>query len=150
MERMMEAFTNLKGIVTLLDLPNVDTDQIIPKQFLKRIERTGFGQFLFYDWRFLDGRELNPEFEMNQERLSWCPDSRDTLPTSDAVRRVNMRRGRWRTMASAVSLLRPSLTSFTTIVSRTACSRYNFRKMRLSKSSNGSAASQATNSRLIS
>lgn len=64
----MEAFTKLKGIVTLLDLPNVDTDQIIPKQFLKRIERTGFGQYLFYDWRFLDGRELNPEFEMNQAR----------------------------------------------------------------------------------
>jgi len=64
----MEAFTKLKGIVTLLDLPNVDTDQIIPKQFLKRIERTGFGQYLFYDWRFLDGRELNPDFEMNQAR----------------------------------------------------------------------------------
>ena len=64
----MEPFTKLKGIVALLDLPNVDTDQIIPKQFLKRIERTGFGQFLFYDWRFLDGRQLNPDFEMNQAR----------------------------------------------------------------------------------
>jgi 3-isopropylmalate/(R)-2-methylmalate dehydratase small subunit len=64
----MEPFTRLKGIVTLLDLPNVDTDQIIPKQFLKRIERTGFGQFLFYDWRFVDGKELNPDFEMNQPR----------------------------------------------------------------------------------
>jgi 3-isopropylmalate/(R)-2-methylmalate dehydratase small subunit len=64
----MEPFTKLKGIVTLLDLPNVDTDQIIPKQFLKRIERTGFGQYLFYDWRFVDGRDLNPEFEMNQPR----------------------------------------------------------------------------------
>lgn len=64
----MERFTRLTGIVTLLDLPNVDTDQIIPKQFLKRIERTGFGQFLFYDWRFIDGSKLNPEFEMNQER----------------------------------------------------------------------------------
>ena len=51
----MEPFTKLKGIVALLDLPNVDTDQIIPKQFLKRIERTGFGQYLFYDWRFLTG-----------------------------------------------------------------------------------------------
>ena len=64
----MESFTKLKGIVTLLDLPNVDTDQIIPKQFLKRIERTGFGQYLFYDWRLVDGRELNPDFEMNQSR----------------------------------------------------------------------------------
>src|SRR5262245_5403717 len=65
---MMEPFTKLRGTVALLDLPNVDTDQIIPKQFLKRIERTGFGQFAFYDWRFIDGTRLNPDFEMNQER----------------------------------------------------------------------------------
>ena len=64
----MEPFKKHTGLVTLLDLPNVDTDQIIPKQFLKRIERTGFGQFLFYDWRFLDGGKPNPEFEMNQPR----------------------------------------------------------------------------------
>ena len=64
----MEPFTQLNGIVTLLDLPDVDTDQIIPKQFLKRIERTGFGQFLFYDWRFTEGKTLNPDFELNQER----------------------------------------------------------------------------------
>ena len=64
----MESFEKVHGVVALLDLPNVDTDQIIPKQFLKRIERTGFGQFLFYDWRFLDGETPNPEFELNQER----------------------------------------------------------------------------------
>ncbi len=64
----MEPFKQLKGIVTLLDLPDVDTDQIIPKQFLKRIERTGFGQFLFYDWRFTEGKSLNPDFELNQDR----------------------------------------------------------------------------------
>jgi len=64
----MEPFKTLKGIVTLLDLPDVDTDQIIPKQFLKRIERTGFGQFLFYDWRFIDGERLKPDFEMNAPR----------------------------------------------------------------------------------
>ena len=64
----MEPFVTHTGLVTLLDLPNVDTDQVIPKQFLKRIERTGFGQFLFYDWRFVDGTELNPEFEMNRPR----------------------------------------------------------------------------------
>jgi 3-isopropylmalate/(R)-2-methylmalate dehydratase small subunit len=64
----MKPFTQLKGIVALLDLPNVDTDQIIPKQFLKRIERTGFGQFLFYDWRFIDTHQLNPDFELNQDR----------------------------------------------------------------------------------
>ncbi len=64
----MEPFTKETGIVALLDLPNVDTDQIIPKQFLKRIERSGFGQFLFYDWRLLDGGKPNPEFEMNADR----------------------------------------------------------------------------------
>jgi 3-isopropylmalate/(R)-2-methylmalate dehydratase small subunit len=66
--KMMEAFQTITGIVTLLDLPNVDTDQIIPKQFLKRIERTGFGQFLFYDWRLMEGGNPNPEFEMNADR----------------------------------------------------------------------------------
>ncbi len=64
----MKPFTQLNGLVALLDFPNVDTDQIIPKQFLKRIERTGFGQFLFFDWRYLDGEKLNPDFEVNQER----------------------------------------------------------------------------------
>ena len=64
----MEPFEKVHGVVAPLDLPNVDTDQIIPKQFLKRIERTGFGQFLFYDWRFSEGETLNPEFELNQER----------------------------------------------------------------------------------
>ena len=49
-----------------MDRANVDTDQIIPKQFLKRIERTGFGQFLFYDWRFLEDESPNPEFELNR------------------------------------------------------------------------------------
>ena len=64
----MEPFTKHTGIVTLVDLPNIDTDQIIPKQFLKRIERTGFGQYLFFDWRFLEDGQLNPGFEMNQAR----------------------------------------------------------------------------------
>ncbi len=64
----MEAFKKCTGLVAPLDLPNVDTDQIIPKQFLKRIERTGFGPFLFYDWRFVDGTGLHPDFEMNQPR----------------------------------------------------------------------------------
>ncbi len=49
-----------------MDRVNVDTDQIIPKQFLKRIERTGFGQFLFFDWRFKDDGSDNPDFELNQ------------------------------------------------------------------------------------
>lgn len=61
----MQPFTRHTGIVALLDRANVDTDQIIPKQFLKRIERTGFGQFLFYDWRFREDGSPNPEFELN-------------------------------------------------------------------------------------
>ena len=59
----MKAFTKHTGIVAAMDRSNVDTDQIIPKQFLKRIERTGFGQFLFFDWRFRDDQfEPNPGF----------------------------------------------------------------------------------------
>jgi len=59
-------FVKHTGLVAAMDRVNVDTDQIIPKQFLKRTERTGFGQFLFYDWRFLDDGRLNPDFELNQ------------------------------------------------------------------------------------
>ncbi|MDP1508634.1 3-isopropylmalate dehydratase small subunit [Paenibacillus sp. CMAA1739] len=66
----MEAFTTLKGIVAPVDRVNVDTDAIIPKQFLKRIERTGFGQFLFYEWRFDEVGNINPEFEPNKPRYA--------------------------------------------------------------------------------
>ena len=65
----MLPFSKLTGTVATLDRVNVDTDQIIPKQFLKRIERTGFGEFLFYDWRFRDDGSPNPDFELNQERF---------------------------------------------------------------------------------
>ena len=54
------------GLVAPLDRTNVDTDQIIPKQFLKRIERTGFGEFLFYDWRHLPNGQVDPSFSLNQ------------------------------------------------------------------------------------
>jgi 3-isopropylmalate/(R)-2-methylmalate dehydratase small subunit len=64
----MQPFRRHTGIVAPLDRVNVDTDQIIPKQFLKRIERTGFGQFLFYDWRFsADGKKIS-EFVLHQPR----------------------------------------------------------------------------------
>ena len=66
----MQAFVRLTGQVAAMDRNNVDTDQIIPKQFLKRIERMGFGQFLFYDWRFLDGQTPNPEFELNDPKCA--------------------------------------------------------------------------------
>jgi 3-isopropylmalate/(R)-2-methylmalate dehydratase small subunit len=65
----MKPFTTHTGLVATLDAQHVDTDQIIPKQFLKRVERTGFGQFLFFDWRYLeDGKTPNPKFELNQDR----------------------------------------------------------------------------------
>jgi 3-isopropylmalate/(R)-2-methylmalate dehydratase small subunit len=64
----MEPFRQHTGIVVPLDRVNVDTDQIIPKQFLKRIERTGFGQFLFNDWRFTPDGTPNPEFILNAPR----------------------------------------------------------------------------------
>src|SRR5215471_15498300 len=64
----MQAFRAHTGIVAPLDRVNVDTDQIIPKQFLKRIERTGFGEFLFYDWRFSGSGTKNPDFVLHQPR----------------------------------------------------------------------------------
>jgi 3-isopropylmalate/(R)-2-methylmalate dehydratase small subunit len=66
----MQPFRVHRGKIAPLDRPNIDTDQIIPKQFLKRIERTGFGEFLFYDWRRLKDDALNPEFPLNQSRYS--------------------------------------------------------------------------------
>ncbi|HLR62685.1 MAG TPA: 3-isopropylmalate dehydratase small subunit [Lentibacillus sp.] len=62
----MEAIREHEGLVVPLDRANVDTDQIIPKQFLKRIERTGFGQFLFYNWRFDDDGNKHGDFVLNQ------------------------------------------------------------------------------------
>ncbi len=64
----MKAFTVHHGRVAALDRVNVDTDQIIPKQFLKRIEKTGFGKFLFYDWRFVGEGKANPDFVLNDPR----------------------------------------------------------------------------------
>ncbi|MBT5231927.1 MAG: 3-isopropylmalate dehydratase small subunit [Methylococcales bacterium] len=73
----MDAFTTLNGVVAPLDRSNVDTDAIIPKQFLKSIKRSGFGPNAFDEWRYLDtgepdvdcsGRPLNPEFVLNQPR----------------------------------------------------------------------------------
>ena len=66
----MEAFKKHTGLVAPVDRVNVDTDAIIPKQFLKRIERTGFGQFLFYEWRFDEKGNPNPDFELNKPRYS--------------------------------------------------------------------------------
>ena len=64
----MQPFRTHKGKVAPLDRANIDTDQIIPKQFLKRIERTGFGEFLFYDWRRGNNGSQDSSFSLNQER----------------------------------------------------------------------------------
>jgi 3-isopropylmalate/(R)-2-methylmalate dehydratase small subunit len=73
----MESFTKLEGVVVPIDQANVDTDAILPKQFLKSIKKTGFGPNLFDEWRYLDigepgmdnsTRALNPDFVLNQER----------------------------------------------------------------------------------
>ncbi len=66
----MEPFVKHKGVVAPINRVNVDTDQIIPKQFLKRIERTGFGQFLFNDWRFNDDGSPNEDFVLNKPGYS--------------------------------------------------------------------------------
>lgn len=63
----MEAINHYEGYVVPILNDNIDTDQIIPKNFLKRIEKTGFGQFLFDEWRYLDNRDENPDFILNNE-----------------------------------------------------------------------------------
>jgi 3-isopropylmalate/(R)-2-methylmalate dehydratase small subunit len=64
----MKSFRQHTGLVAPLDRANVDTDQIIPKQFLKRIERTGFGEFVFYDWRYQPDGQPDPTFVLNEPR----------------------------------------------------------------------------------
>ena len=66
----MDPFVHHTGLVATMDRANVDTDQIIPKQFLKRIERTGFGEFLFWDWRFDDDGNENSDFELNRPEFA--------------------------------------------------------------------------------
>ena len=62
----MEPFGKISGVVLPMNRVNVDTDQIIPKQFLKRVERTGFGEFLFFDWRYNDDGTPNADFVLNK------------------------------------------------------------------------------------
>ncbi len=64
----MQPFKKITALAAPLDRTNVDTDQIIPKQFLKRIERTGYGEFLFFDWRRTASGDPDPEFELNNPR----------------------------------------------------------------------------------
>ena len=76
----MEPVRIVEGAVTVLDRNDVDTDQIIPKQFLKRVERTGFGEFLFYDWAKEPGWELPPNPILATGRNFGCGSSREHAP----------------------------------------------------------------------
>ena len=64
----MQSFQKIKTIVTPLDKVNVDTDQIVPKQFLKLVQKSGFGKFLFYNWRYDDQEKLKPDFILNDPK----------------------------------------------------------------------------------
>ena len=66
----MKAISKVEAKVAVLDRPDVDTDQIVPKQFLKRIERTGYGEFAFFDWRYDDDGSEKPGFELNQPQFA--------------------------------------------------------------------------------
>ena len=66
----MQSFNSHTGLVVPFERENVDTDQIIPKQFLKRIERTGYGEFLFHDWRFQSNGKPNPSFVLNAQEYA--------------------------------------------------------------------------------
>lgn len=66
----MQPFDKHTGLVAAMDRPNVDTDQIIPKQFLKKIERTGFGKHLFHDWRYDEDGNPHPDFELNKPEVA--------------------------------------------------------------------------------
>jgi len=109
----MEPFRQHTGIVVPLDRVNVDTDQIIPKQFLKRIERTGFGQFLFNDWRFTPDGTPNPEFILNAPRYKGA--------SILLAARANTPHGRWAITASAQLSLLPLPIFFRIIAEKTGC-----------------------------
>jgi 3-isopropylmalate/(R)-2-methylmalate dehydratase small subunit len=76
----MEGVAKIRGPISVLDRSDVDTDQIIPKQFLKRVERTGFGQYLFYDWAKEPGWDLDPNEILVTGRNFGCGSSREHAP----------------------------------------------------------------------
>jgi 3-isopropylmalate/(R)-2-methylmalate dehydratase small subunit len=148
----MEQFTRLQGLVAPLDRANVDTDAIIPKQFLKSIKRSGFGPNLFDAWRYLDrgepgidnaNRPLNPDFVLNQPRYQsakillarenfGCGSSREHAP--------------WALMDYGFrAVVAPSYADiFSTTVSRTACCRSCWKRGRWMACSLKSRRSRAT------
>jgi len=119
----MKAFTKITAIVAPLDRSNVDTDAIIPKQFLKSIKRSGFGPNAFDEWRYLDHgepgmdnskRPLNPDFSLNQPRYQGA------AKTSAAALHANTPLGHWTTTASAPSLPPALPISSSTTATKTA------------------------------
>ena len=66
----MKPFENVKSIVTPLDMVNVDTDQIIPKQFLKLVQKSGFGKFLFFNWRYDENKNIKSDFILNDSKYA--------------------------------------------------------------------------------
>ena len=121
----MEKFAPLTGLVAPLRCANVDTDAIIPKQFLKSIKRTGFGRDLFDERRYDAGRRAkNPDFVLNQPRYRRAQILRRAARISAAAPRASMRRGRCATSASARDRAVASPTSSSTTASRTACCRW--------------------------
>ena len=66
----MEPFKKVKSIITPLDKVNVDTDQIVPKQFLKLVHKSGFGKFLFYNWRYDENEKIKPDFVLNDSKYN--------------------------------------------------------------------------------
>ena len=66
----MEPFKKVKSIITPLDQVNVDTDQIVPKQFLKLVHKSGFGKFLFYNWRYDENEKIKPDFVLNDSKYN--------------------------------------------------------------------------------
>jgi len=127
----MQKFTVHKGLVAPMDRENVDTDAIIPKQFLKSIKRTGFGVNLFDEWRYLDpgepgqdpaSRKPNPDFVLNQPRYAGASVllARKNFGCGSSA---STRRGHSTSTAFARSLRRATPTSSSTTASRTACCR---------------------------
>src|SRR5438309_3613370 len=81
----MQPFSTHTGMVMPLDRVNVDTDQMVPKQFLKALTREGFGRILFYDWRYLPGEKPNPEFVLNFPRYKGASENSTQIPDSEFV-----------------------------------------------------------------
>ena len=148
----MQKFTRHQGLVAPMDRENVDTDAIIPKQFLKSIKKTGFGENLFDAWRYLDAgfpgqdpttRRPNPDFVLNQPRYKGASILL-ARKNFGSARRANMRRGRSTNMVFAPSLRRVTPTSFSTTASKTACCPSCCRKRKSRNCSTRSRRSSAT------